>query len=1258
MKRRFHNFSPFLVILFLSLFFGSADAQDVVINEWSAANYDQDQDNFGDFEDWIELYNTSSSSFDLSGHFLSDRIDNPTKWAFPAGTSLGAGQRLLIWCSGRDQVAGGNLHTNFKLTQTKSTEAVVFADPTGTLIDFFDIIIPNQVNDSWARKSDGAATWGVCENPTPDAPNAAVRDIYAATPQMDQDAGWYSGSVTVTLSVADGSTIHYTTNGDFPTAGSPVYAGPINITSNTVLKAVAVSSDPNVPNSFVETNTYFLEEPHSLKVLSIAGDEVDDLLDGGGGGFGGAEPWGSMEYFLEDGTKKDLAFGEFNKHGNDSWAYPQRGFDFITRDQMGYNHAVQDQIFDEKDRVKYQRLIVKAAANDNYPFENGAHIRDGYVHKLSHEADMKMDERTYEPCIVYLNGEYWGVYDIREKVDDGDFTRYYYNQPKDQIDFIKTWGGTWAEYGTQDNWNDLHDYILGNDMTDATNYDYVKSQLNVTSLVDYMILNTHVVCADWLNWNTAWWRGYNPDGDKKKWRYALWDMDATFGHYVNYTGVPDTGPSGDPCFNEPALVDDPEGHTDMLEALLMNEDFNQLYINRYADMNNSYFTCDYMIGLLDDMIAVIEPEMPRQIARWGGSMAGWQSEVQELRDFILTRCSVIDEGIGDCYDVEGPYSLSVDVNPGTNGGKVEINTIVPDNYPWSGEYFSGIDIILTAEPEDGWMFDHWEVTLADGSVTNYTTEEITLEIVDMTSVTAFFVPVGLEFVLDVQPAGAGEIDVNGTLYSTFQTSFYGQPGDMFDLAAIPGADATFDHWEFKNNIPSSTTDSLINFTGNDNDTIVAFFNIEYNISIVSNDPAGGSVFLDGLEITLPYDGVFSADDLISLGALPNDGYVFGSWDFLNNTPNPDATTNEISFTVTAGDVIQVNWLTQPSLTIVGAPINGGSITVDGATVDGTWTEFVNPGDQFTIDVQPNTGFGFVGWFDEDGNLVSSDPEYIYTADADGSTLTAEFESLPQFTVIGDPIEGGIISVDGAVVDEDWTVFVNAGDSFDLEVDTQEGFTFVGWFDTDGNLVSSDPNFNFVSGGGEVLTAQFEPATYEITIVISSDDGTVSVNGEPVVDSLTITVTHGETVDLEALVPEGFTFDGWTSSFNIAPDVSSSNASFVVNGDGSIAAAFSMIPDMCVQRYPSAFSPNGDGANDTYGPFYINCEIQGFALKIFNRWGQMVFESTDVDYKWIGDDGSGEVVPMGVYVMLVEYSFRNQDGEMEARTDRRNITLIR
>ena len=118
---------------------------------------------------------------------------------------------------------------------------------------------------------------------------------------------------------------------------------------------------------------------------------------------------------------------------------------------------------------------------------------------------------------------------------------------KDMV--FKNLGCHTVEFGdntTENEWDNLVDYITGNDMTDPDNYDYVKSVYNTGSLIDYFILNSYVVCMDWLNWNTGWWRGKKSLGDKKKkWRYILWDMDASFGHYINYTGIPDTGASAD-----------------------------------------------------------------------------------------------------------------------------------------------------------------------------------------------------------------------------------------------------------------------------------------------------------------------------------------------------------------------------------------------------------------------------------------------------------------------------------------------------------------------------------------------------------------------------------------------------------------------------------------------------------------------------------------------------------------------------------------
>lgn len=702
--------SRLYILLVLSFFLAQQSGfAQVFINEFSAANMSTIASNNGEYEDWIELYNPGPGPVNLGGYHLSDRVNNPTKWVIPNGVSIPAGGFLIFFASDLNGFIAGQYHTNFKITQTDPKEAVVLADPAGNILDAHDIDIPNQQNHSWCRFPNGGP-WQLGTNPTPNATNSSSYSGYAPIPMADFEAGYYPSAIAVSLTASIPGTIRYTTDGTTPGAGSPVYSGPIPINATTILRWYLIPTDPTIHPSARETNTYFIgPDKHGIKVISICGDNLPTLLNGSS-----IAPQGSFELFSESGTFIDEASGEFNRHGKDSWAYAQRGIDYITRDQMGVDDEIHYPLFALQNRKDYQRLILKAAANDNYPFIKGAHIRDAFVHELAQRAQMNLDVRSYEPCILYVNGAYWGVYEIREKVDDKDYIKRYYSLEENQIDFIKTWGGTWAEYGTTANWNTLRSYILANDMTIPANFQYVADQLDLLSLADYFIINIHTVCKDWLNWNTAWWGGDDGQGNRVKWRYTLWDMDATFGHYINYTSIPNIGPAADPCDIETLPNNsDPQSHIDVLMKLFDNPDFHDLYINRYADLNNTALSCSSMIDLLNELIARIEPEMPRQITRWGGTMAEWQAEVQELRDFILSRCVEIEDGLTDCYQLSGPHELTVIVMPQGSPNNVRVNTLNPTQYPFQGKYYGGADLDLTALPDPDWAFVRWETDSLD-----------------------------------------------------------------------------------------------------------------------------------------------------------------------------------------------------------------------------------------------------------------------------------------------------------------------------------------------------------------------------------------------------------------------------------------------------------------------------------------------------------------------------------------------------------------
>jgi len=736
---KLHKLPPLLFSLFFFGIFQLPVSSQVIVNEYSASNLSTVADNYSKYEDWIELHNTGASSADIGGYFLSDKILNPTKWQFPAGITIPAGGFLVVWASGRDEVSGGHYHSNFKLAQTKDVqEHVVFSNADTILIEQLELQITRRGHSN-GRAPDASENWSVFGTETPGATNntSNVYQRYCAMPTMSVEAGFYTGSVTVEITTTEpDSEIHYTLNGTEPSGASPLYTGPITITETSILIARTYNLDNTILKSRVVFNTYFIDVTHTMAVMSCASEQLDNLLNGSQS----LRPYGTFEYFDESGIRTTFGYGEFNEHGQDSWVHDQRSIDYIARDECGINYAIRDNIIPLTDRDEFQRIILRAAGDDNYPgIDTSALLRDYFVQNTAEKGGMHLDVRKGEKGLLYVNGQYWGIYGYREKVSDHDFTDYYYDQDKYNLYFLKLWGSSWAEYGGQAAWNDwdaLHDFIKFNDMSNQSNWDYVKSQYDYTSLVDYVHINSFVVCSDWINWNVGWWKGLDPEGGHKKWGYILWDEDATFAHYINYTGVPGISPTVSPCFPE-GLTSDPEEHIYLLNKLRDNAEFDQYYITRYIDLYNTVFQPARMIAYLDSIEAKMAPEIPNQVARWGGSVTQWENNVQKIRNFINARHDYLPGGLMNCFNLDGPYEITIDVDP-PDVGKVQLNSMALDEYVWSGDYFGGIENKLKAIPTNpNYEFDKWILVNHTVSPSD-TIEDVTLNLSGGDNIVAMF----------------------------------------------------------------------------------------------------------------------------------------------------------------------------------------------------------------------------------------------------------------------------------------------------------------------------------------------------------------------------------------------------------------------------------------------------------------------------------------------------------------------------------------
>ena len=985
------------------------DAQ-VLINEYSAANYSDFQDNFNEYEDWFEIFNAGSEPFDLNGYYLSDKSNNLTKYQINSQVVINSQDYLTIFASGRNTINGTNIHTNFKIHQTKGNEWIILTAPDGTTVVDSIFVRPCLVNQSRGKKNDGTNEWGVFTNPSPNNVNLNALNGYVDKPQFSTEPGNYDNPITLQIFCSNpNTTIYYTLNGDTPNQLANVYTEPILLDETKVVKAIAVEiNDEGYHSSFMEYGTFFISENFTLPIMSVSGNQLDNLIDNGNDNI---EPWGTFEYY-KDGVLADKATGEFNEHGNDSWGYQQRGFDYITRDQFGYNYAIKDELFRTKDRDKYQRLIIKCAANDNYPFSyggSGAHIRDAYVQTLSQIADLRMDERSFEPCILFLNGEYWGLYEIREKVDDRDFTDYYYDQ--DSVEFLKTWGGTWADVlgdnqtdnSVFDSWDDIREFITTNDMSDQDNYNYAKSIYNMGSLIDYFILNTYVVNADWLNWNTAWWHGLREDGEKKKWRYVLWDMDNTFDHGANYTDIPSQDVNADPC--DPESIGDTggQGHIPIWNALLNNDEFFADYINRWTDLSNSYFSCEFLISHLDSLINLIEPEMPLQIDRWGGNYNTWQSNVNDMRDFIEERCEIINSGILDCYedeyDIEGPYSVTINIEPPLSG-MVDMNNYPINNYPFNGTYFGGVLQQIEAFAAEGYFFDNFEFSNSTTPI-NQTNESIEYILASNETITAHFTPIiygctdpdasnyNEDATLDdgdcqytvltfsVNENLGGTISINGVEYSDFPSNII--ITDITSIEAISIEGYEFDYWELSTGTLENENNPSINLFIDENATLIAYFSpIQLDITFDISHTYGGEISInDSVLNDLPQTLSLTYGETYNINIELNNNFNFINWNSPEQLIENENAYNFNLYAEESGYII-ANLIELLNLTLIIEPQDAGYVLGDGEEMQvfplsQTYTQNT----QIDLQAFAINGMEFEYWVRENA-IIEQNNRYQYT----------------------------------------------------------------------------------------------------------------------------------------------------------------------------------------------------------------------------------------------------------------------------------------
>ena len=716
------------IIFLVLLSFSSLSAQmpDVVINEFLASNQSAIQDpDFGEYSDWLELFNTTDADIDISGYFLTDNLDDRGKWQFPNPTLILAESYLIIWADDQDT----GLHTNFKIS--RGGEELGFCDPDTNTID--SIRFGNQEEDiSFGRNPNSNSDWVYFLPSSPGTENNISHTVnITPEPQFSQNGGFYSTPQVISFINTSSLDIYYSLDGTPPDDSSTPYTDPLTISETTPIRAIAYNAGS--PPSAIITQTYFIDIPVNLPVISIVTDPANffdneiGIYVTGTNGVGGycAGVVGNVNQDWERPVNLELydmagetglnqragikIFGGCSRH-----RFPQKSLSLYARRDYG-DGSFNYRLFQEKDMDNFESFVLRSAADDQLK----TMFRDAAAQQML-ATPMDADYQAYQPVVVYLNGEYWGIHNIREKLNEHYFEANFGVDPEN-VNILANGGGNWdVHHGSNADYLTLMSFVTSNNLDEEANFLSVQQMMDVDQYIDYMIGHIYQAESDWPGNNIKFWKANT--GEYSRWRWINFDLDGSLTSWridqnMIYKCTTTTGP-GWP---------NPEWSTRLFRNLLENQHFKNKFLNQYSWYMNTAFDSTRIVSIVDSLADRLRPEMPAHINRWGGlvdpvgsaaeswiqptfdSMEAWETNVDDMRIFARERQQYTIQNMINHFGLSGASDVQLDLNtPGAGVITINNRRILEG---FNGKYFNDLPIQINATPIQGSQFSHWEVEI-------------------------------------------------------------------------------------------------------------------------------------------------------------------------------------------------------------------------------------------------------------------------------------------------------------------------------------------------------------------------------------------------------------------------------------------------------------------------------------------------------------------------------------------------------------------
>lgn len=718
----------------------------------------------------VQTHNASIGSSDLSSNYwLSFGINTEDTYFYT----------VPVWFN--EPISYNQ--TNFKITNTGET--IYLTNDTGAIIDT-KYISDIAFGTSEMRKPDGATSWCFATTPTPGYSNnfSLCYSGFEPAPEFSVGSGFYTGALIVYItSPSPTSIIRYTIDGSAVTATSPIYTGAILLTGNKILSAKCFSSAGLLPSKQIKQSYFINEDTYTLPILSISIDpgslydydtgiyELGCCYDVNYPYFGANfwQPWerfGHIEYFTAEGVpqwEKDMSL---EIHGGWSRAEAQKGLRVDFKNQ--YDGDLNYDLWGAKpDLGPINNFNLRSGGQHVW----ASKIQDAFLVKVM--KDTHIDYEEWQPCFLFVNGAPFGIYEIREKADE-HFAESNYGVDNNKVDFLNSWS---ALNGSDTGYYNMYSSLMSLDPTSTAYYNKFEQYNDIENYIDYYIGEIYYQNVDfggyyWGVNNTKLWR----EQGGGKWRFIMYDLDGAMGYFG---GVPN-----DNYINLTRNPAYPNVFSQVFDRTMNNLPLRNYFINRFADLINTIYKQENMENIINSMRDSIIGEIPHQLEVWGApSVATVNSSVSSILSYNITRRNTARTHINTSFALSGQRTITLAVEP-AGAGYIHLNTITPNTLPWTGIYFDGVPVTMTAIPNPGYSFTGWESNdLIPGG---FADETLTINLDEGATFTALF---------NGAPAFANIIvsEINYNSNNDFET------GDWFELYNNGDAAVNLSEWHFSDN---------------------------------------------------------------------------------------------------------------------------------------------------------------------------------------------------------------------------------------------------------------------------------------------------------------------------------------------------------------------------------------------------------------------------------------------------------------------------